>query len=278
MIPSDTDRIITIKEVSDCSFISNLIDVGVAALIVYDYLLTVRRESRLFWTRRVNAASVLFFTKRYFALLYYVVLVYYRSVRASYKPTSQAPSLTLATNPLLGTLFIRGGQIIADAVVIGVTWKATYHARSEGSMSFLTRVMFRNGTTYFIILLGLNVLHIVSIFVPVRDIPTLSYDSRILVLMCTLLQTSFLHIPYTHTAYPRAHSRRRITAILISHFILDLHETNQAMSRQDDDDDDLSGVQVMGTDIGQLTSEDSMTEQVEVWAVDLSPWRDIRSV
>ena len=51
------------------------------------------------------------------------------------------------------------------------------------------------------ILLGLNVLHIVSIFVPVRDIPTLSYDSRILILICTLLQTSFLHIPYTHTAY-----------------------------------------------------------------------------
>ena len=49
------------------------------------------------------------------------------------------------------------------------------------------------------------------------------------------------------------------------------------MSRQDDDGD-LSGVQVMGTDIGQLTSEDSMTEQVEVWAVDLSPWRDIRSM
>ncbi len=46
----------------------------------------------------------------------------------------------------LGTIFIRGGQTIADVVVIGVTWKATYEARSEGSMSSLMTVMFRNGT------------------------------------------------------------------------------------------------------------------------------------
>ena len=31
-------------------------------------------------------------------------------------------------------------------MVIGVTWKATYHARKEGSMSRLLTVMFTNGT------------------------------------------------------------------------------------------------------------------------------------
>ncbi len=44
-----------------------------------------------------------------------------------------------------GTIFIRGGLVIGDVVVIGVTWKAAYEARSEGSMSSLMRVMFKNG-------------------------------------------------------------------------------------------------------------------------------------
>lgn len=54
---------------------------------------------------------------------------------------------TLLTYPPLpsGTIFIRGGQTIADVVVVGVTWKATREARSEGSMSSLMGVMFKNG-------------------------------------------------------------------------------------------------------------------------------------
>ena len=46
---------------------------------------------------------------------------------------------------LIGTVFIRGGQVIADVVVIGVTWKATYHVRKEKSWNSLTRVLFTNG-------------------------------------------------------------------------------------------------------------------------------------
>ncbi|KAI1794905.1 hypothetical protein LXA43DRAFT_1058894 [Ganoderma leucocontextum] len=64
---------------------------------------------------------------------------------------------------LLGIVFIRGGQVIADAIVIGVTWKATHYARSEESMCFLTTVTFRHGTLYFIILLVLNILHTIFI-------------------------------------------------------------------------------------------------------------------
>ncbi len=54
------------------------------AWVGYDYLLTVRRESRLFWKRKVTAASVLFFANRYLALLYYVVLAYYSRLVLSY--------------------------------------------------------------------------------------------------------------------------------------------------------------------------------------------------
>ncbi len=61
-------------------------DLRFAALVGYDYLLTVWRESRLFWKfeRRVNAATVLFFVNRYFALVYYVGLAYYRYLSLPY--------------------------------------------------------------------------------------------------------------------------------------------------------------------------------------------------
>ena len=54
------------------------------ALVGYDYLLTLRRESCLFWKRRVNAATVVFFVNRYVALVYYVGLAYYRSLSLPY--------------------------------------------------------------------------------------------------------------------------------------------------------------------------------------------------
>ena len=54
------------------------------AWIGYDYLLTVQRESRLFWKRKVTAASILFFVNRYLALFYYVGLAYYSRLNLPY--------------------------------------------------------------------------------------------------------------------------------------------------------------------------------------------------
>ena len=61
-------------------------------LVGYDYILTIQRESQLFWKRRVNAASILFFTNRYLALLYYVGLAYYRCLALPF-PVSRATRL-----------------------------------------------------------------------------------------------------------------------------------------------------------------------------------------
>lgn len=57
---------------------------NLAALISYDYILTVRQEARLFWKRKVNASSILFFSNRYLALVYYVGLIYYRTATLPY--------------------------------------------------------------------------------------------------------------------------------------------------------------------------------------------------
>ena len=64
-----------------------------AALITYDYLLTVRREANLFWRQKINAASILFFVNRYFAVVYYVGLAYYRCLVLPF-PVSRYYQLT----------------------------------------------------------------------------------------------------------------------------------------------------------------------------------------
>ncbi|PIL22788.1 hypothetical protein GSI_15483 [Ganoderma sinense ZZ0214-1] len=315
--PLDKANIITVK---DINFTSNLITVGIAALVGYDYLLTVQRESRLFWKRRgVNAATILFFVNRYTAVIYYVGLAYYRCLslpllvqyyidmgiryfqylpwavfsalrvfalghrnwllsgltffwsmlafpldaygdfhHTSFVEDPIAGCLPAATTPTslslvgqYGTIVIRGGQIVADVVVIGITWRATYYALSEGSMCFLTRVMLKHGTLYFLILLVLNILHTVFIFLP----------------------NSLLHIPFTNTSYVTRVSEP-ITAILVSRFILDLHEAHRGISNQPSG---LTGIQVMGSDIGQPCSQEfaSIEMELEEWSVRSNKaWRD----
>ncbi|PIL22794.1 hypothetical protein GSI_15489 [Ganoderma sinense ZZ0214-1] len=161
---SDATRI----PMADANYATNLITAGVATWIGYDYILTVRRESRLFWNRKMTAASILFFVNRYLALVCYVGLAYYS--RADLPYPYGVFFHAIAHGDCSGTGFIRGGQILADMVVIGVTWKTTYEAHKEGSMSSLMRVMFTNGTLYFVVLLVLNVLQILFIFLPVKHV------------------------------------------------------------------------------------------------------------
>ena len=97
-----------------------------------------------------------------------------------------------------GTIFIRGGQIIADLVVIGVTWKVTYEARSEGSVSSLMGVMFRNGP-FPAPQLGwhradLNHRHTV-LYVSLPHYPN-SYPRELVIAFCS---SSTFSIPYSHS-------------------------------------------------------------------------------
>ena len=42
-------------------------------LIFYEYVITFRREVKLFWRLKVNGASVLFFMNRYIVLIIYIL-------------------------------------------------------------------------------------------------------------------------------------------------------------------------------------------------------------
>ncbi|KAI1789125.1 hypothetical protein LXA43DRAFT_974446 [Ganoderma leucocontextum] len=168
---------------------------SILALIAYDYVLTLPQEVNLFWRRRVNVSSMLFFAVRYLAIAYYVGLVYYRTIIRPYPPIRckfgyvfnmvlryleylpwaifsalRVYALSFKCWPLGAFVFfwsiiplvlnyyvstvpsflsllivIQSGLIIADATVIGVTWKTTYRARKGGQASLLTQVIFRDG-------------------------------------------------------------------------------------------------------------------------------------
>ncbi len=62
-----------------------------------------------------------------------------------------------------------------------------------------------------------------------------------------------------------------LTAILVSHFMLDLHETHQALAHQGSE---LSTLQIMSVDIGQPYSPRSRYEEQEDWAVAPNPSSD----
>ncbi|KAI0697858.1 hypothetical protein C8T65DRAFT_18470 [Cerioporus squamosus] len=104
--------------------------------------------------------------------------------------------------------------IIADMILIYVTWAklrsrdALKDIRQSKKMS-LSDVLFRDGTQYFVVLFILNVLHFVF---------------SLTALAVTENGTSYLTV---FTA--------PLTAILISRFLLDLQEANQAVVRVDSD-------------------------------------------
>ncbi|KAI0640668.1 hypothetical protein C8Q79DRAFT_1014895 [Trametes meyenii] len=55
-------------------FSENCFQYTLPTLLAYDYLITLNQEVKLFWRRRFNVGSALFFVTRYFVLLNYVIL------------------------------------------------------------------------------------------------------------------------------------------------------------------------------------------------------------
>ncbi|KAI1789124.1 hypothetical protein LXA43DRAFT_1022633 [Ganoderma leucocontextum] len=60
--------------------------------------------------------------------------------------------------------------------------------------------------------------------------------------MFVILSSSALHVPFTQTSYITKFSEP-INAMLISHFLLDLHEANHAKAYQEC----LSGMDIIGS-------------------------------
>ncbi|RPD59956.1 hypothetical protein L227DRAFT_575957 [Lentinus tigrinus ALCF2SS1-6] len=107
------------------------------------------------------------------------------------------------------TIASRTCLIAADLIVIGVTWRATYHttqlarAAGEQSMQTFAGTVLRDGTIYFLVLLTLNTLHL-------------------LFTMLSISSAAFESVSYVSIFTDP------ITSALVSRFILNLQEVNQS--------------------------------------------------
>ncbi|KAI0730417.1 hypothetical protein C8Q76DRAFT_613684 [Earliella scabrosa] len=140
----------------------------------YDYLITLDQELELFWTGKITGATVLFFVNRYLSLFVTVYLFPWLPFSMNFKTCIGAIAEYLQYVPWAVfssmRMFALGGQnwiltvvvlllsiissviavvritlIIADILVLTVTWVATYkHSRNRHVLSF-ARTLLRDG-------------------------------------------------------------------------------------------------------------------------------------
>ncbi|RPD68573.1 hypothetical protein L226DRAFT_576294 [Lentinus tigrinus ALCF2SS1-7] len=232
-------------------------------IFIYDYVLTFGREVDLFWTIKPTGASVLFFLIRYSSLAYeFGSLATLNPSAASdevwfqhmFQPegfvltSSRADSWWFSTTILVLSLGpapiniaqyvvgysgavspIRGCSglwfntptealtaplVIADFLLIVATWR-TLRPGAESIVKTLSRrkivaAMWWNGTIYFIVLFVLNVLH-------------LSFT------VASVFDDGIAPSNITSLSDP-------LTAVLISHFLLDLQEAGRRDVQLDTND------------------------------------------
>ncbi|KAI0722609.1 hypothetical protein C8Q76DRAFT_782827 [Earliella scabrosa] len=220
--------------------VGSYMNVATGALYAFEYVVTFDREVNLFWKRKITMASVLFIANRYLALVTRFMGFPYpiedqnapntshglvRSF-AILHPWDMSISWKLVLRAALSQnnqetfkmrfIVARSTAMAADLLVLAITWKATFKASREGIRALggqrtsLSTVLFKNGVIYFMTLLIINILHL--------SFTLLSIGSSNLVISGNASSMIFFVEP--------------LTAILVSRFLIDLQEANNAMLDQ----------------------------------------------
>ncbi|TFK79452.1 hypothetical protein K466DRAFT_505528, partial [Polyporus arcularius HHB13444] len=207
-------------------------------LFIFDTFLTFDQEVAYFWTaKRISGASLLFFANKWISIMVYVMgLVGFASfppdkVNYGYQYSGEnfPPFGCVVTETITAALDLRFGSFItiisrvsliaADIILIYITWTTL-----RGSVALtdiykskrltLSDVLFRGVECGISILFIMNVLHL-----------TFSATAVSIDLSC------IFYLSFTQTK-----SIPRITAILISRFLLELQEANHTVVKLDADD------------------------------------------
>ncbi|KAI0722602.1 hypothetical protein C8Q76DRAFT_691336 [Earliella scabrosa] len=226
---SDTSTLVGFSQVI---FYMNAVS---GALLAYEYLITFDREVSLFWVQKITMASVLFMVNRYIALcagmiglpievtsqphsghlscreaFNYIDAVFEISQYIPWAETTlRRAVLSQSSRWIFYTMAIvsRSTLVSADLLVLAITWKATFKAsrddiRAFGQRTSLSAILFRDG--------GM-----------VKPLPK---DSE------------FRRFEVYITQLGRILTSRNImdslTAILMSRFLIDLQEANNAILHQ----------------------------------------------
>ncbi|OJT13492.1 hypothetical protein TRAPUB_9957 [Trametes pubescens] len=208
----------------------------------------------MFWVRKMTGASVLFLSNRYLLLLGYILVMceyipmsdsaqYGFGLSGSHDPTfgclvqvnltvPQAKTRTArcSSNTLAVTIVSRVPLIVADILVIAVTWFTMRRRvlRDESGIRSpitLSTILLRDGTIYFIVLLILNILHL------------------------TLTMISLV-IPFDPSSQVTTVTEP-VTAVLVSRFLIDLQTASRKTLRLDSQDSMYLGSTAFG--VGTLS-------------------------
>ncbi|TFK92081.1 hypothetical protein K466DRAFT_659526 [Polyporus arcularius HHB13444] len=291
---SDADAAAATVALFNTLYIGEYCNVAAAALFIYDVIVTFAQEVVCFWTSKRAGAALLFFVNKWISVTYYVMLLarfapfsteqrwialealeimqfvpwaVFSALRA-YVLSRNIPLgiivLALSLAPVgsnlvryaydvSGVVYPPFGCVETDYTTEAVNFRDALRVDLRRSKRpSLQDILFRDGTIYFVILFVLNILHLIFSLTALA-----STDNN-----GTSDVTSF-------TA--------PLTAILISRFLLDLQEANQAVVRIDDPqrtsrnpwDDTPSIISSLGAFIDPdrpARSDDDME-----WDVDLLP-------
>ncbi|KAI0738618.1 hypothetical protein C8Q80DRAFT_1275587 [Daedaleopsis nitida] len=138
------------------------------------------------------------------------------------------------------TITSRTTLIVADLILIVVTWRSIPRRKESNQMGMsFAGVLFRDGLLYFVVLFALNALHLiftmVSIVDPLNPVSNVTIFTlprvRPSAAQCTArVQMSLLRIadvPRAGADTVSGRATHRITAALVSRFLLDLQQANR---------------------------------------------------
>ncbi|KAI1794387.1 hypothetical protein LXA43DRAFT_1091907 [Ganoderma leucocontextum] len=135
---------------------------AITILGLYDWILTLGRERQYIWRRATSNSAILFPVIRYASL----ATIPFTAIMSNYFPgksdqwwvpsTCAVLCLTLQDIRVPGVIAARASSIVEDTLVIVATWVRMWPMRAQLTKRKLTGVMFTDGSLYFFVLLGAN--------------------------------------------------------------------------------------------------------------------------
>ncbi|KAH9888811.1 hypothetical protein C8Q73DRAFT_793816 [Cubamyces lactineus] len=173
--------------------------ISAIALLVYYYVITLGEEFKHYLDRKVTLATLLYVANRYIPLAF-ILYNTWMPYTSKHMILVNLTSDRVTSVPVLA----RVPMIIADLALIVITWKTQYKTYSLGrklsTPSGLSMVLLRDGTVYFMALTVLNTLLLIFEYFEILGVGTDGHNSALV---------SFIE---------------PLTAILISEFLIHLHE------------------------------------------------------
>ncbi|THH00541.1 hypothetical protein EW026_g2018 [Hermanssonia centrifuga] len=203
--------------------------IAYAILIVYEYVITLRHEVGMMWQMKHTGATWLFILNRYLMLVnitvqclpvysqrygsYYYVYITRLPLLHTYRGCGVTlrlvEAITMAQYLVFAlVLATRFCMIIADIIVLALTWMKTYrNSREFLRMNMgvsLSILLLRDGTIYFVVLLVMNIAQIC-----VENVPRLQVLSPVITFV------------------------NNLTPILTSRFLINLRQVDQLKDESD---------------------------------------------